>query len=267
MTVTVAADVDATITASAGGVSRTATLRVSAPAPGGPLASFTSAHDDLIGGENDRGTVALTSPAPAGGATVRLASDDASITVPATVTIPAGAREATFEIDTAPVAESKDVRLTATFVTAAVAENGRGVAQPAAASFTLLIRLLPAVPGLTSVGPASGVQGTNVAATLTGASFWDGASLAVSGSGVTVSNVAVGSATSITATFAIASDAAAGDRTVTVTTAGGTSGGQTFTVTDANDAPVAGRQRQLLDRRGHGAERGGTSRAQQRHGR
>ena len=48
--------------------------------------------------------------------------------------------------------------------------------------------------------------------------------------GVTVNNVVVGSSMSLTASFVIAPAAALGARTVTVTTAGGTSGAQTFTI-------------------------------------
>ena len=48
--------------------------------------------------------------------------------------------------------------------------------------------------------------------------------VAVGGGGVTVTNVVVGSATSLTANFVLDVAATAGPRTVTVTTAGGTSG-------------------------------------------
>ena len=58
----------------------------------------------------------------------------------------------------------------------------------------------------------------------------------VSGTGVTISNIVVSSATSLTADFAIVAAATLGARTVTVTTGGGTSGGQTFTV----NAPAPG---------------------------
>ena len=61
--------------------------------------------------------------------------------------------------------------------------------------------------------------------------------MAVSGAGVTVNNVVVGSTTSLTANFVLDAAAATGARTVTVTTAGGTSGGQTFTINPP--APVA----------------------------
>jgi hypothetical protein len=90
----------------------------------------------------------------------------------------------------------------------------------------------PGAPTLTSVAPNQGLQGTTVAVTLTGTNFVLGATTVnVSGAGVTVTNVIAGSSTSLTATFALAAAATAGARTVTVTTAGGTSGGQTFTIT------------------------------------
>ena len=86
-------------------------------------------------------------------------------------------------------------------------------------------------PTLTSVSPNQGTQGTTVAVTLTGTNFVVGATTVnVSGADVTVNTVVVGSTTSLTANFVIGAAAATGARSVTVTTAGGTSGGQTFTI-------------------------------------
>ena len=83
----------------------------------------------------------------------------------------------------------------------------------------------PGAPTLTSVTPNQGIRGTTVAVTLTGTNFVVGATtVTVSGGGVTVNNVVVGSTTSLTANFVLDPAAAAGPRTVTVTTAGGTSG-------------------------------------------
>ncbi|MFY7953537.1 MAG: hypothetical protein ACOVT5_13615, partial [Armatimonadaceae bacterium] len=45
----------------------------------------------------------LARPAPAGGLTVYLQSTDPEATVPATVTVPAGSRIATFAVATVPV--------------------------------------------------------------------------------------------------------------------------------------------------------------------
>ncbi len=60
----------------------------------------------------------------------------------------------------------------------------------------------------------------------------------MSGSGVAVSNVTVVSATQITATLGIASNATVGSDNVTVTSTGGTSNGVAFTVTSTAPAPV-----------------------------
>ena len=90
---------------------------------------------------------------------------------------------------------------------------------------------MPGAPTLTSVAPTQGIRGTTVAVTLTGTNFVVGATtVAVTGGGVTVNTVVVGSTTSLTANFVLDLAATPGGRTVTVTTADGTSGPQTFTV-------------------------------------
>ena len=100
---------------------------------------------------------------------------------------------------------------------------------------TATVTVTAPLPVLSSVSPNSGTQGTSVPVTLTGSNFQAGATVAVSGSGVTVSNVTVVNATQITATFTIGASAATGTRSVTVKTAAGTSGAQSFTV----NAPVS----------------------------
>ncbi len=86
-------------------------------------------------------------------------------------------------------------------------------------------------PTLTLIAPANGLRGSNVDVTLTGTNFSTlGSTLSVSGSGVTVGNVNVVDATTITATFTIATGAATGARNVTVTTGGITTNAVSFTV-------------------------------------
>ncbi len=96
----VASATTVTITASAGGVSRQATLTVN-PAPPATLQSLTVSPTIVLGGGSATGTVTLSAPAPAGGVVVALTSSrpDRAI-VPTTVTIPAGATQATFTIRT-----------------------------------------------------------------------------------------------------------------------------------------------------------------------
>src|SRR4029077_12477305 len=85
-------------------------------------------------------------------------------------------------------------------------------------------------PTLTSISPNNGVQGQSVPVTLTGTNFIAGATIGLSGAGITVSNTTVASVTQITATFTIAANAPTGAQNITVTTSGGTSGVQLFTV-------------------------------------
>jgi IPT/TIG domain len=87
-------------------------------------------------------------------------------------------------------------------------------------------------PSVTSISPVSGNPGATVAVTLTGANFAVGATtVSVSGFGIEISGTQVVSTTSLNAVFSIASGAALGARTVTVSTAAGASNGTTFSVT------------------------------------
>jgi hypothetical protein len=99
------------------------------------------------------------------------------------------------------------------------------------ASRSASVTVSAATPGLTSVSPNSGDRGATVNVTLAGSHFVAGATtVTVSGGNVTVSNVTVSSAASLTASFALGGTATLGARNVTVSTAGGTSAAQTFTV-------------------------------------
>jgi len=105
--------------------------------------------------------------------------------------------------------------------------TGGGTTNPAR---TFTVNPASLAPTLATVSPNSGTLDSSVNVTLAGTNFISGATVNVSGTGVTVSNVNVASGISITATFNIAGTATAGPRNVTVTTANGTSGAQTFTV-------------------------------------
>ncbi len=127
-------------------------------------------------------------------------------------------------------------QITATLTIAANAATGaRNITVTSSGSLTTAVTFTvnPAVgspPTLTSISPNSGVQGQGVPVTLTGMNFVSGATIGVSGAGITVSNTTVVSTTQITATFTVAANAATGAQNITVTTAGGTSSPQIFTV-------------------------------------
>jgi hypothetical protein len=86
-------------------------------------------------------------------------------------------------------------------------------------------------PTLSSISAVNGFQGTTTGETLAGTAFnGGGATINVSGAGITVSNTVVVTATTMTANFTIAANATLGAHNVSVTTTNGTSGNVTFTV-------------------------------------
>ncbi|MCS6919600.1 MAG: S8 family serine peptidase [Fimbriimonadales bacterium] len=99
------------ITASAGGVSRTATLQIVSPFR---VQSVSLSPSTVTGGQASTLTVRLTTPAPNGGVQVQLSSSDPALaSVPTTVSIPAGQTTASVRVNTAAVATRADVNLTA----------------------------------------------------------------------------------------------------------------------------------------------------------
>jgi thermitase len=100
----------ATITASAGGASRMATLQVVSPFR---VQSVSVSPAVVAGGQNVTLTVRLTAPAPTGGVQVSLRSDASQASLPATVLVPAGQSSASVQVATSPVAQRVRVTLTA----------------------------------------------------------------------------------------------------------------------------------------------------------
>ena len=93
------------------------TTPVTTPSPTSGTPAVLSVTIDVVsiaGGGTAQGTVTLTAPAPAGGVTVTLISDNPVAGVPATVFIPAGSTTGTFVISTVNVPSSTSVRITAT---------------------------------------------------------------------------------------------------------------------------------------------------------
>lgn len=109
-TAPVARSAAAIITAPVGGASRTRQLTVTPPVP----TAVTLASKSVVGGKSVAGQVALNGKAPAGGLVVKLASSDrAAATVPASVTVQAGAMSAGFAVTTTPVKHTTTVTITA----------------------------------------------------------------------------------------------------------------------------------------------------------
>src|SRR6266478_3118335 len=106
-----------TISAAYGGVTRSASLTVApAPPPPATLSSLTLNPTNVIGGtQSSTGTVTLSAPAPAGGATVMLSSSNGAAGVASSVFVPAGATSATFAVTTSVVLVSTSVTISASY--------------------------------------------------------------------------------------------------------------------------------------------------------
>jgi hypothetical protein len=194
-----------TISGTQGGITKSTTLVVAAPA----LSSITVPTTAVCGCKPATGKVTLTGVAPAGGATVSLTSALAPASVPATVLVPAGATTANFTINTIPVAATATGAVTATYgaVTksanltvrpigvASVALSPNPVVGPAPVSGTVTLEC-PAAPSAITVSLA-----TNNAAVAqpSVASITVAGGTATKTFGVTTTDVTVVSSATITA--------------------------------------------------------------------
>jgi len=113
----VAVSTTVTVSATYSGVTKSALLTVTpVPPPLPTLSSLTLDPSSVVGGmQSSTGTVTLTGPAPAGGATVTLSSSNGAARVPSSVTVPAGASSATFTVNTSAVIMSTSATISATY--------------------------------------------------------------------------------------------------------------------------------------------------------
>jgi len=134
--------------------SQTATLTVN-PAT---LLSVSVDPSTLSGGATSSGTVTLTGAAPAGGFAIKLSSNSASATVPASVSIPAGKTSVIFSVKTVPVKSVTTAAITATLGGVSQAAT-LTIQPPSLESVTLkpatVIGLTASVGTITLSGPAA----------------------------------------------------------------------------------------------------------------
>jgi hypothetical protein len=109
--------------------------------------SLTFAPNEVTGGRTSIGTVTLKAPAGADGARVVLSSNNATVTVPATLTVAAGQVTSTFTASTQPVAAPFTATIGATY-------GGIGTS----AALSIVKDNLP--PAVTISAPAAGMQYT-----------------------------------------------------------------------------------------------------------
>jgi hypothetical protein len=110
----VSASASVTISASYAGATKTASLTV-LPQALPTLSSLMLNPTSVTGGSPSTGTVSLSGPALTGGAQVLLSSNNGAASVPASVTIAAGASSATFTVNTTAVTTSTPVIISASY--------------------------------------------------------------------------------------------------------------------------------------------------------
>jgi Subtilase family len=105
------------ISAATSGVTQTASMTITPQPSAGPsLTSLTLTPGSVVGGSPSSGLVTLSAPAPSGGAAVSLSSSKTGVvTVPASVTIPAGATSASFTATANSVTSSSTVTVDASY--------------------------------------------------------------------------------------------------------------------------------------------------------
>ena len=135
-------DTVVTTTATANGTTITKTVTIAAP-----VLSTLSMSTVLTGGASNVGKVTLTGIAPAGGVTVSLVSNNAGLSVPATVTVPEGALTANF---------------TATSVAVDSDTSGTVVATQGTVTKSLNVTVKAAVVTVFTAAPASLKGGNNI---------------------------------------------------------------------------------------------------------
>ena len=108
------------LSASYAGVTRTATLTVE-PAAAATLAGISVVPSKVVGGQTATGTVSLSAAAGPGGVVVQLESSNPTVlSVPATVTVAAGARIASFPLSSTRTTRNRSVTITATALSSSV---------------------------------------------------------------------------------------------------------------------------------------------------
>ena len=182
-----------------------------------PTLTLAPANQSLLVGATGNLTVSLPAPAGAGGVVVTLASDDTDVaTVPASVTVAAGAASAVFQVTAGAIAGTAQVTATAAGYTSAnanvtvslrslsiaVSSPLVGVGRSIGGSVTLAaaapaggvtVNLSSNAPGLASVAPASvfiAAGGTSAAFTVTGVAL-GAANIEASAAGYTPATVGV----------------------------------------------------------------------------
>jgi hypothetical protein len=212
-------------------------FELSSISPALSLSSLTLSPTSVIGGtQSSTGTVTLSGPAPSGGALVTLSSSNTAATrVPSSVTVPAGATNATFTVSTSAVTASTAVTISAAY---------GGVTRTA--SITVAPAPPPAVTlSSLTLSPTSvigGTQSSTGTVTLSGPAPSGGALVTLSSSNTAAARVpssvtVAAGATSVT--FTVSTSAETASTAVTISAAyGGVTRSGSITVVPAPPPPA-----------------------------
>lgn len=211
-----------TISAAVDDAAKSSSLLVNPPPPATTLSSVSLSPTSVAAGNTSTGTVTLSAPAPAGGAVVTLSSGNTALaTVPASVTVAAGATSANFTVSTSSVLPPTYVSISV----AILASNG------GATAYQYLQLTLPAAATLSSLSlePASVSGGAAATGTvvLSAPAPAGGAAVALSSSNpavVTVPATATVPAGATSANFTVSTSSSCTSSAVTIS---GTYGGVT----------------------------------------
>ena len=200
------------------------------------LSAVSVSPISVVGGTAAQGTITLTGGAPSGGAVVTLSSANPSVvSVPASVSVAAGASSATFAVNTSAVTANTSVTITATY--AGVSRTTTLTVTPTSTPTTASLSAVSVSP--TSVTGGTAAQGT---ITLTGAAPSGGAVVTLSSANPSVVSVPASvsvAAGASSATFGVSTSAVTANTSVTITaTFGGVSRTTTLTVTPASTASL-----------------------------
>ncbi|HKB10154.1 MAG TPA: hypothetical protein VKD69_05860, partial [Vicinamibacterales bacterium] len=167
------------------------TVKASGVATGPSLSAIALNPASVIGGSSSQGTATLTAAAPAGGAVVTLSSSDTAVaTVPASVTVAAGATSATFSVATTAVTTAMAATISGAFggATRTASLNVTPASQPPGPNVTLTVtatgrsgnRIVSSPAGINvavgSSGSAPFASGTSITLSVTNgrSAIWSG---------------------------------------------------------------------------------------------
>jgi len=195
---------------------------VSTPAT---LSSFTFTPATLVGGTSSQGAVTLSAPAPSGGAVISLSSGNSAVaTIPASVTVSAGATMAAFQVNTNSVTAVTSVPMTALYagarMFATLTVQPANAPPPPVPATQPVLSSLSLLPGIVRSGSSS--QGT---VTLSAAAPAGGVQINLSSSNTAVALLPAGitiPAGAVSATFTVQSKRVRTSTSVTISASLGT---------------------------------------------